>query len=243
MSPEVLEVAQGPVMWIFSILTVSIVVVQAYLMYRLTKKYVKQEQIMTDAEVKTCIKTGAVVAIGPAVSVFILALAMVNLLGAPVTLMRIGIVGSADTEMVAASLGSAVAGVNLGSDELTMKAFAAALFSMAILSLGYMIIIPLIARGLGKPLQRVMYPEKGKKPSKLTIFFGAIFPLLFFAALAATQISEGLDRVAVMVMAAVLMLLLDKLAKSKNITWLKEWSMGIAVLAALFTGPLFAQIL
>lgn len=243
MSPEVLEFAQGPIMWLFALITVSIVVVQAAMMYRLTKKYVSNEQIMTQGEVKTCLKTGAVVSIAPAISVFILALTMVNMLGAPVTLMRIGIVGSADTEMVAASLGSAVTGVVLGADQLTMQAFAAALFSMAILSLGYMIIVPLIAHGLGKPLQRIMYPEAGQKPSKLTIFFGAVFPLLFFALLAATQISQGLDRVAVMALAAILMYLLDKLSKAKNITWLKEWSMGIAVLVALFCGPLFAKIM
>lgn len=242
MSQEVMAVANGPAMWIFAIITVAIVVVQAVMMYRLTKKYVSREQIMSPDEMKACIKTGAAATIGPGLSVFILALTMVSLMGAPVTLMRIGIVGSADTEMVAASLGTAVSGVVLGTDEMTMKAFAAALFSMAILSLGYMIIVPLIAHGLGKPLQRIMYPEDGQKVSKLTIFFGAIFPLLYFAFLAATQISAGLDRVAVMAVAAGLMFLLDKLAKDKDIKWLKEWSMGISILVALFTGPLFAKI-
>lgn len=242
MSEEVLKIAQGPVLWGISIVTIALVVLQAVLIYRLTRKFVNSNKIMTKEEQKIAIKTGAIVSIGPAVSVFILGLTMINLLGAPVTLMRIGIIGSANTEMIAASLGTAVAGVALGSQELTMTAFATALFAMAVMSTGYLVGVPLISRGLGKPLQRIMTPEPGKKPGALTIFFGAVFPLLFFAMLAATQISQGLDYLAVMVVSAVIMFVLDKIAKVKNINWLKEWAMGIAVLASIFTGPLFAKI-
>lgn len=242
MSQEILEIVEGPVMWVIAVLTVSVVVVQAALIYRLTRRFVRQQQIMTGEEVKTAMKTGAVASIGPAMAVFILGLSMVSLLGAPVTLMRVGIVGSANTEMIAASLGTAVAGVALGAQELTLQALAAALFAMAVMSLGHLIAAPLVARGLGKSFQRVLYPEEGKKPGKLTIFFGAVFPLLFFAALAATQISQGLDYLAVMVVSAAVMLALNTISKRKNIRWLKEWSMGLAVLAAILTGPLFGRI-
>ena len=241
MTQEVAEVVQGPVMWVLSVLTVSIVIVQAVLIYRLTRRFAKKEGIITDAEIRTSMKAGAITAIGPSFAVFILGLSMVKLMGAAITLMRVGIIGSVDTEMIAASLGSAVAGVTLGANDLTMRALAAALFSMAIMSLGHLLIPPLIARGLGKPIQRIIAPEDGKV-GKVTIIFGAVFPLVYFVILAATQISQGLDRVFVMALSAAVMVALNRVGKEKNIKWLKEWAMGIAVLAGIICGPLFGLI-
>lgn len=244
MSAETSNFANGPVMWTISLLTVAVVVVLAIVIYRLTRKYVEAKKAMTPEEMKLALKTGGVVSIGPAISVFILAMTMISLVGAPATLMRVGIIGSAATEMTAASVGSLMAGVNLGADELTLAAFGCAMFGCAIMSCGYLILIPLISRGLAKPLTKLFAaPKEGEKPKKLTVFFGVVFPVLFFALLAATQIANGLDYVLVMVVAAVIMFVLNKISKDKNIKWLKEWAMGIAVLAAMACGPLLGSIM
>ena len=232
MSAEISKIANGPVMWIIALLTIGLVVIQAVLIYRLTRKYAEAKKALTPEEMKTALKTGGVVAIGPAISVFILALTMISLMGAPATLMRIGIIGSATTEMTAATVGA------------LMAAFGCAMFGCAVMSAGYLIMIPLISRGLAKPLQKLFAPKaKGEKPSKLSVFFGAIFPLLFFTLLAATQLANGLDYVGVLIIAALVMYVLDKIAKTKNIKWLKEWSMGIAVLVGMACGPLLGMFL
>ena len=244
MSAEISKLANGPVMWIIALLTIGLVVVQAVFIYRLTRKYAEAKKALTPEEMKTALKTGGVVAIGPAISVFILALTMISLMGAPATLMRIGIIGSATTEMTAATVGALMAGVSLGAEELTLAAFGCAMFGCAVMSAGYLIMIPLISRGLAKPLQKLFAPKaKGEKPSKLSVFFGAIFPLLFFTLLAATQLANGLDYVGVLIIAALVMYVLDKIAKTKNIKWLKEWSMGIAVLVGMACGPLLGMFL
>lgn len=240
---EVTKVANGPVMWGIALLTVGVVIVQAALIYCLTKQHVKKEGTMSTEEIKTALKTGGVVSIGPAISVFVLALSMISLLGAPATLMRIGIIGSAITEMTAASMGALVCGVTLGSEELTMSAFGTAMLACAIMSCGYLILIPLISRGLGKPLQRIFSAGEDGKKSKLSFFFSSVFPVLFFLVLAGTQVAQGLDRLAVLIVGALIMFGLNRIAQVRNIKWLKEWSMGIAVLAAMACGPLFAAIL
>lgn len=244
MSAETSNFANGPVMWVISLLTVGVVIVLAAIIYRLTRKYVEAKKAMTPEEMKLALKTGGVVSIGPAISVFILAMSMISLMGAPATLMRVGIIGSASTEMTAASVGSQMAGVSLGKDELTLAAFGCAMFGCAVMSCGYLILIPLISRGLAKPLTKLFSaPKPGEKPKKLTIFFAVVFPVLFFGLLAATQIANGLDYVLVMVIAAIVMFVLDRIAKKKNIQWLKEWSMGFAVLAAMACGPLLGSIM
>lgn len=140
-------------------------------------------------------------------------------------------------------MGALLAGVTLGAEELTMAAFGTAMLACAFMSCGYLILIPIISRGLGKSLQRVFTSGEGGRPTKLAIFFSTVFPTIFFLVLAATQIAQGLDYLAVMVMAALVMFVLNKIAKSRDIKWLKAWSMGIAVLVAMACGPLFGMIL
>ena len=60
----------------------GLVAFQAILIYKLTKKYAEAKKALTPDEMKAALKTGGVVAIGPAISVFVLALSMISLLGA-----------------------------------------------------------------------------------------------------------------------------------------------------------------
>lgn len=243
MSAEVAKFANGPVMWIISLLTVGLVAFQAVLIYRLTKKYAEAKKALTPEEMKIALKTGGVVAVGPAVSVFILALTMMGLMGAPATLMRVGIIGSASTEMTAATVGAMMAGVSMGADEMTLAAFGCAMFGCAVMSSGYLIMIPILSRGLGKGLQKAFAPNAEGKKSKLGIFFSAVFPLLFILLLTLTQVANGLDYVGALLFAGAVSMTLDKIAKKKNIKWLKEWGMGIAVLAGMIAGPILGMIL
>ena len=54
------------------------------------------------------------------------------------------------------------AGVSLGMDTLTGQAFTAALWCCAVMSAGYLIFVPLVTRGVGKALNRVVIPQEGK---------------------------------------------------------------------------------
>ena len=240
---EVAKFANGPVMWIISLLTVGLVAFQAVLIYRLTKKYAEAKKALTPEEMQIALKTGGVVAIGPAISVFVLALSMISLLGAPATLMRIGIIGSAATEMTAATVGAMMAGVSLGAEELTMAAFGCAMFGCAVMSCGYLIMIPILSRGLGKGLQKLFAPRADGKKGKAAVFFGAVFPVLFILLLTLTQVANGLDYVGALIVAGIVSMTLDKIAKKKNIKWLKEWGMGISVLAGMISGPILGMFL
>ena len=243
MSAEISKIANGPVMWIIALLTIGLVVVQAVLIYRLTRKYAEAKKALTPEEMKTALKTGGVVAIGPAISVFILALTMISLMGAPATLMRIGIIGSATTEMTAATVGALMAGVSLGAEELTLAAFGCAMFGCAVMSCGYLIMIPILSRGLGKGLQKLFAPKEGGKQGKAAVFFGAVFPVLFILLLTLTQVANGMDYVGALIIAGIVSMTLDKIAKKKNIKWLKEWGMGFSVLAGMIAGPILGMFL
>ena len=57
MSAEAAKFANGPVMWIISLLTVGLVAFQAVLIYRLTKKYAEAKKALTPEEMQIALKT------------------------------------------------------------------------------------------------------------------------------------------------------------------------------------------
>ena len=116
---DVTQLTGSPVMWLFSGLIVAAAIFQSAVLYRMAKRYVRRTGVLTEEEMRVCMKAGGTVAIGPAISVFVVALSMISMLGAPFTLMRVDMIGSASTELTAASIGAEAAGVSLGMDTLT----------------------------------------------------------------------------------------------------------------------------
>ena len=242
-SEDILSMANGPVMWLFACLIVAMAILQSLVLYRMAKKYIGRTGILTPTEVRTCLKAGGTVAIGPAISVFVVALSMISMLGAPFTLMRVGMIGSASTELTAASIGAEAAGVTLGMQALTGKAFTAALWCCAVMSSGYLIFVPLVTRGVGKALNRVVIPEAGKKRSKLAWVISALLPLLIFLSLSFMQAIKSAPHAISLAAAAILMLGLNLAAGKFKKKWLKEWAMAFSVLGGIVVGALSNMII
>lgn len=243
MLSTIMELANGPIMWVFAVLVVGLAALQSIVIYAMARRYIFRTGILTGPEVRTCLKTRGVVAIGPAVSVFVVALSMISMLGAPLTLMRIGMIGSASTELTAASIGAQAAGVNLGVELLTGEAFTAAVWCCAIMSSGYLIFVPLVTRGIGQALNKVVVPEAGKKRSKLAWVLSALLPLLIFLNLSYMQFKLSTPHAISLVFAAVLMTALNLIAGKWSLKWLKEWAMAFSVLGGILAGALSSALL
>lgn len=240
---DVAQLTGSPVMWLFSGLIVAAAIFQSAVLYRMAKRYVRRTGVLTEEEMRVCMKAGGTVAIGPAISVFVVALSMISMLGAPFTLMRVGMIGSASTELTAASIGAEAAGVSLGMDTLTGQAFTAALWCCAVMSTGYLIFVPLVTRGVGKALNRVVIPQEGKKQSWLAWGLSALLPLIIFLALSWGQASKSAAHAVSLLAAAVAMLALNLAAGKLNRKWLKEWAMALSVLCGILAGALTGALL
>ena len=240
---DVTQLTGSPVMWLFSGLIVAAAIFQSAVLYRMAKRYVRRTGVLTEEEMRVCMKAGGTVAIGPAISVFVVALSMISMLGAPFTLMRVGMIGSASTELTAASIGAQAAGVSLGMDTLTGQAFTASLWCCAVMSAGYLIFVPLVTRGVGKALNRVVIPQEGKKQSWLAWGLSALLPLIIFLALSWGQASKRTAHAVSLLAAAVAMLALNLAAGKLNRKWLKEWAMALSVLCGILAGALTGALL
>lgn len=240
---DVMKLANSPIMWIFAGLIIAAAVFQSVFLFRLARRYIDKTNLLTPDEVKTCLRTGGVVSIGPALSVFIVALSMISMLGAPFTLMRIGMIGSASTELTAASVGTEMAGVSLGMQALTGEAFTAALWTCAIMSSGYLIFVPLVTRGVGKAINKIVVPAEGQKRSMLSWVLSALLPLLIFLALSFIQAKKSLPHFISLVFAAVMMLTLNVLAGKLKKKWMKEWAMCLSVLGGIVVGAIVGALM
>lgn len=243
MSEAVKAVATGPIMWVFALVIVSVVVAQAYLFRKRAVKYSRENNILTDEEIKLVTKNGAFSAIGPALAVFILAITISGLLGGPFVLMRVGIIGSADTELRTATAAALVSGVTLGVDEISMSTLGTIFFTCAFMTVGYLFWVPVMTRGLGKGLQKFLMPDPNAEQTrqqKIVSTLLRVLPVGMILLMIFMYASSGLPFVLVMATAAVIKVVSDKL--SAKAAWLKQWSMGFAVLGGMLSSILWTSI-
>lgn len=238
MNEEIMRLANGPVMWLFAALIIGAAIMQSLVLYRYARGYIDKTGLLTKSEIRLCLRTSGVVAIGPALSVFVVALSMISMLGAPFTLMRVGMIGSASTELTAASIGAEAAGVSLGVDVLTGEAFTAALWTCAFMSCGYLIFVPLVTRGVGKAVNSIVVPPEGQKPSWLAWGISALLPFILFLALSAMQAVKSTAHLVSLLLSAVMMVTLNLLSGKLQQKWMAQWSMCLSVLFGIVAGAL-----
>ena len=157
---ETLKIANSPVMWILSLLIVTIVVFQSIVFYRLANKRVKATNLLKPDQVKKALKIGVIGTIGPAFAVFAVAIALIAQVGGPITLARIGIIGSAAFEMISAQIGS---GGTAGTPEFMPKMLSAAAWVMTLGGGGWLVVVFFTTKHIDS------LSEKFKKANPLTI--------------------------------------------------------------------------
>ena len=116
-----MDIAQSPVLWLLVFSIMIVIVFQAIRFYRLAKLNA-DEGYATRAEMKKAMKVGAIASFGPSVAVAIVALSFIPIFGTPVTLMRIGMIGSVQYEVAAATAASESLGVTRLSSTRTCAA-------------------------------------------------------------------------------------------------------------------------
>src|SRR5690625_2393422 len=107
----------------------GIVILQS-LIYMISVKRHAESAGMSQKEVNRAFRAGGIAALGPSVAVVIVAIALLPLFATPAVLTRVGLIGSAATEVASASLASETMGAQLGSENYTVPVFVVALTAM-----------------------------------------------------------------------------------------------------------------
>ncbi len=238
---ETLKIANSPVMWILSLLIVTIVVFQSIVFYRLANKRVKAANLLKPDQVKKALKIGVIGTIGPAFAVFAVAIALIAQVGGPITLARIGIIGSAAFEMISAQIGS---GGTAGTPEFMPKMLSAAAWVMTLGGGGWLVVVFFTTKHIDS------LSEKFKKANPLTIVYMSVFApfIIFFSLGYGEVINKGLLKettdlapLLALIAGGISVVVVNKIvAKDSSKKWLKEWAMGISVVVAMVVGTLLS---
>ncbi len=228
---DYLKVANDPVLWLMALPVVSLVGIQAVLFSKRAYASIKYAD-MTSKEAGKAFKIGAVSAIGPAVAVFIVMLGMMAVIGAPITWMRLAIIGSAPTELTAATMGAQAMGVEFGGPNYGVLEYTNSVWTMTLNGIGWLLFCGLFTHKLEGIRDKV-----SKGDDKLTVEIGGAAMLGAFAFLVGGHLVAGGGRLIAAVAAGIAMVILLKL--SKKIPKLLEYNLGIAMIVGMVAGVMF----
>lgn len=171
-------------------------------------------------------KVGAISAIGPAVSVFIVMLGLMAVIGGPLSWLRLSIIGAAPTELTAATMGAKAMGVEFGSAQYDVNAFAASVWTMTLNGCGWLLFCGLFTHKLGALKDKVA----GGDVNLLIQISGAAVVATAGYLLTGHLIAGG-PRLYAGVIAAISMVILDTI--SKKVPKIKEYNLGIAMVIGM----------
>ncbi|MDM5197204.1 DUF5058 family protein [Fictibacillus enclensis] len=227
---KILEIANSPFMWLFSMVVIIIVITQAVIFIRLVRKNAAAID-MTMIEVNKALRTGVISALGPSLGIIIIAVSLITVIGAPLTLMRIGIIGSAAYELTAAGIGAKAFGVELGKEGYNLQAFTTAVWAMCLGGLGWLLSTTLFTKSLGKAQKKI-----AAKNTKIMALVSTAAMLGAFGYFTAGQITTSVSNSMVVIISAITMAFLMMIAEKRNAGWLKEWALGITLVVGMSFG-------
>lgn len=231
---QVLKVANSFPIWIIAALVIGIVIFQAVVFIRLASKTAPSVGLTT-LEVRSVVRTGAISSLGPSFAIIIVAISLITFLGNPVTLMRIGIVGSAPIETVGASLGAQAAGSELGSSTFTEQAFTTAVWVMCLGGMGWLLVTALFTKSLGKFQEKISRKNSNVKLLSIVSTAAMIGAFGYFGA---GQMIKGINETVVFIAAFLVMPVIIWASNKFKMNWLREWSLGLVIVVGLSIGLL-----
>ena len=230
---DYLKLANHPLLWIASTVAVSIVVVQS-LIFAIKSCKVGKTMGITDKQIKSAVKSSAISAIGPSMTIFAGMVSLIVTMGGRIAWMRLSFIGSVIFESMSAGFGTDALGITLGSPEMTKLAFTNAVWTMILGSLGWIIFTLLFGHKLDKITNVI---SSGKKSFIPIISLGAM--LGSFAYLNADRVLRFDNGTIACISGMAIMVILCMLEKKKNIKWLREWGLTIS----MFSGMIIASVI
>lgn len=228
MAQEYLKVANSPYLWAAAALCVGLVLFQAMLFMRRAWKTGKQMG-MSEEQLKSGVRSGAISAIGPAIAVLFGMVALLSVMGGPISWLRLSFIGTVMFELMAAQFGVLAVGESFDPGEMTAIAFTNAVWVMTIGAIGWVLV-----SGFFTPRMEAARQKMAGGKETLVPIIGAAAMLGAFAQLAGDYIVQT-DTTSIAVIAGgISMYILLAIVDRTGADWLREWALGIAMVTGVF---------
>lgn len=223
-------VMNSPGMWLASSLMVIVIVLQSVLFFRKALHAAKELAIPRE-DYLAGIRSAAITSIGPAMGPVVILLALMTILGAPTTWMRMTDIGAGRTELAMAALATKVSGIELQSPNFNLKAFSYAIWGMAFNNMGWILVSLLATCRMETVIKKInqKYDVKWVKMMMSAAILGLFGSILSGATVGA----KGYGNIIAAVAAAVSMLLISKFIV-KRYPRMAELALGISMVIGMF---------
>jgi hypothetical protein len=227
-----LEVANSLPFWIIAAIMLSIVIFQSVIF--MMKAFRTSKAIgMTDQQIKVALRSAIITSIGPSFAVLIGLVALISLIGSPMALMRLGVIGAVMFETLCVNAGAEAVGVVTNTPGFDLYAFSNVMWVMCLASIGWLLIAGLFTPKLEGFRTKLVGGRDYLLPVLST---GAVLGAFGYqVSKFIVDISPG--TIAVIVSGAVMVginILSDKIGAK----WLKEWALGISMVLGMFSAAL-----
>lgn len=223
---DYLQVANDPMLWVMCAPVIIMVLIQAYLFGK--RAYASSELVgISRNQCTRALRVGAVSAIGPSMAVFVVLVGMMAVVGAPITWMRLDIIGAATTELTATNMGAVAWGAEVGTAEYGIMGFATSVWVMTLNGCGWLLFCGLFTHKLGWVMDKVT----GGSMAIMTIVCGAAV-LGTSSYLAVNQAVKSIPNLSAVLVGAGVMALLQTVV-APRFPKLREWNLGIAMICGM----------
>ena len=185
------------------------------------------------------VKTTLSVSIGPLFSVLVPLFAMIKVLGAPWSWLRLSVIGSAAMELGVANLGLSSAGyADVGTPDLPGEAF-----GLVVLVVGFGITAGIVLNiFLNKKVSTGFTSIRSKNPARAALLISALFAA-FLANLSANYLVTSAVHLAVFLTALALTVLMNVLIQKTKNKKLGEYSFAIGLIISMAMAIVWAKVL
>ena len=228
---ELLKIGNAAPFWGCAAHSVGIVVLLALRYVKLGYKFAGSVGL----DRSTCnraFKSGMISATGPAIAQVIVILAMISVVGGPISWIRLSMIGSAATELTAARTGAAACGVELGGAGYGLNQMAVSWFTMSVNGCGWLLMVWLFTHRMDKVSDRIGGTDKAWRA-----ILTATASIGLYSHMTSPYLVKFSGRTIAAIVGAASMFVLIQLGKKHP--WLKDYSLGFAIIAGLIGGYFF----
>lgn len=166
MSEQLQNIENSPVMWAIGLITIGIVLSLAAI-YLVKTIRISGELGITKEQVKTAMKTSCAASVGPSIVVMVGMVSLLIVMGAPMALTRLSVIGNVSFELLCAQLSADAFGTTVSMENMTPEIFQTTLFVMAVGCIGYILVPVFFCNSFEKALD--FLSNNGKNVERATM--------------------------------------------------------------------------
>lgn len=226
---DYLAVATNPILYVVTLILLSIVFGQAFIFIRMTLKQARQYNVSAD-KIKTAAKAAAATTVVPSLATVIALITMAPILGLAFSWARLSVIGSLGYELMAAEVGATAAGTSLNSDTYGASAFLASVFAMTAGSTPALFYAAFFYKSYKKKVSAGITRQGDQKLSNClmsAMMIGLYVPLIM------EPVMKGGTGLVTIIASGVAMVVLNWLIRKFRIKWLNNFALSISMIAGM----------